>query len=297
MDENEKSDKITHGYWLVAFIDLLGQKDAFLKADFLPAAHDLEKVEAFTKAVKASIGVVHAMRRILETFRAALATTTVDENSPLLGMTAEQIARIEEMKARRVRERRWSDGVLLACPLKPEAGHSPIMAVYEILCTCGALMLVQLAMGRPIRGGLDVGIAAEVDGELFGAALVKAYQNESERAQHPRLVVGKELVNYLDTMSHNPAPIERGLAQGLRDLLLENFDGDGEWILDYAGPGMRAIMPDATGFLAPASAFARRSRSEFQACGERGEKLSERYAKVIRYLDARASLAVLSRSR
>jgi len=292
---SEKSANITLGYWLVAFIDLLGQRDAFLKADFLPGEHDPANTEAFIEAVKASLGVIQTMRGLLDTFRIALATKTVDENSPLHGMSADEIALVESIKARRIREHRWSDGVLLACPLKPEVGHSPIMGVYDILCTCGALMLMQLAMGRPIRGGLDVGIAAEVDGELFGAALVKAYQNESQKAQHPRIVVGKELVKYLETNSQNPATdlkgqFERELANGLRSLLLDNFDGDGEWILDYAGPKMRAIMPGASGFLPTSSAFARKCRSEFQARGEAGKKLFERYSKVVRYLDARAFL-------
>jgi hypothetical protein len=122
MSEDEKSAKITHGYWFVAFIDLLGRKDAFLKADFIPAESDPTKVEAFIEAVKASIGVIHTMRLILETFRAALATTTVDETSPLHGMSAEQIAGIEAMKACRVRERRWPTASYWLVPSSPRQG-------------------------------------------------------------------------------------------------------------------------------------------------------------------------------
>jgi len=294
---NEKPAKITHGYWLVAFIDLLGQKDAFLKADSLPEDNNPAKMEAFIEAVKASIGVVHTMRNLLDAFRTSLATITVDESSALYGLSTEEIAAAEAMKARRVREHRWSDGVLLACPLKPEPGHSPIMGVYDILCTCGALMLVQLAMGRPIRGGLDVGVGTEVDGELFGAALVKAYENESKRAQYPRIVVGKELVQYLEVKSQDPATdlkgqFERGVARGVNNLLLENFDGDGEWILDYAGPAMRELMlnVETSLLLAQARAFAHKCRMEFQARGKDGRLLFERYSRVVRYLDARASV-------
>ena len=294
MSENETSEKDTYGYWLVAFIDLLGQKDAFLKADFLPV-DDPTRMKEFLDAVKASVGVIHTMRSLLETFRTSFATTTVDENSPLYGLPTEQIARAVTMKAGRVREHRWSDGVVLACSLKPEPGHSPIMGVYEIVCTCGALMLTQLAMGRPIRGGLDVGIATEVDGELFGAAVVKAYQNESQHAQYPRIVVGKGLVQYLQHLefkSHDPAigenrRFELAMARGVRELLLENFDGDGEWILDYAGSKMQAVMPHArtAGLLADARAFAHKGCTEFQARGKQERLLFERYSKLVRYLD------------
>ena len=31
---------VTHGYWLVAFVDLLGQQEAFLKTDYLPDGQD-----------------------------------------------------------------------------------------------------------------------------------------------------------------------------------------------------------------------------------------------------------------
>jgi hypothetical protein len=152
-------------------------------------------------------------------------------------------------------------------------------------------MLVQLAKGRPIRGGLDVGVGAVVDGELFGAGLVKAYNNESERAKHPRVVAGKDLIQYLDAKSHDPgtdfkAQFERGMAHQVRDFLIEDFE-DGEWVLDYAGPKMRETMlnPETSQMLVAARAFAHNSRLEFQARGN--QKLFERYSKVLRYLDAR----------
>jgi len=99
-----------------------------------------------------------------------------------------------------VREHRWSDGVLLACPLMPERDHAvPVFGVYDILFTCAGLMLIQLASGNPIRGSVDVGTGVEAEGELFGAALVKAYQLESEVAKFPRLAVGDALVAYLQS--------------------------------------------------------------------------------------------------
>ncbi len=73
----------------------------------------------------------------------------------------------------------------------------PIHGVYDMLATSAAVMMLQLAVGRPIRGGIDVGAGIEVDGELFGAALVKSYQAEAKRARHPRIVVGKGFIEYL----------------------------------------------------------------------------------------------------
>jgi class 3 adenylate cyclase len=183
--------------------------------------------------------------------------------------------------------------------LKPEHDHAvPILAVYDILCTCAALMLVQLALGRPIRGGLDVGTGVEVDGELFGASLVKAYRLESKEAGYPRLLVGQDLVNYLQTSTHAPGSqlerqFERMLAASCLRLLAA--DTDARSILDYAGPQMRDILrghlDSATErMFADARAFAHTSRSEYQRQGPDGQKLFQRYSQLVPYLDARAWL-------
>jgi hypothetical protein len=168
--------RLTHGYWLVAFVDLLGQKDAFLRTDYLPNAEDHEKVEAFLAAVRASTGVILGMRKILASFRTGLSNANTGAFDVL---TPEQRRIAERLQKTRVREFRMSDGVVLACPLMPGGGHFPIRAVYEIVATCGVLLAAQLAAQRPIRGGIDVGTGIEIEGELFGASLVKAYLLEA----------------------------------------------------------------------------------------------------------------------
>jgi len=41
-------------YWAVAFLDLLGQKDAFLKTDYIPKPDDAEARERFSLEVAIS---------------------------------------------------------------------------------------------------------------------------------------------------------------------------------------------------------------------------------------------------
>jgi len=68
--------------------------------------------------------------------------STIVPDSPLRRQPPEVIARLERLKRHRVREHRWSDGVLLACP---ERDHAvPVFGVYDILFTCAGLMLIQL---------------------------------------------------------------------------------------------------------------------------------------------------------
>lgn len=292
---------LTHGYWLVAFMDLLGQKDAFLRTDYLPNAEDPEKMEAFLVEVRASIGVIFSMRKVLASFRKGLSESNTGAFDDL---TPERRGVAERLKKTRVREFRMSDGVVLACPLMPEDGHFPIQAVWEIVSTCGVLTAVQLAAERPIRGGIDVGTGIEIDGELFGAALVKAYLLESKHAKYPRLAVGQDFVNYLMDSTKSPLAgiedqVERKTAEGIQRLLKR--DSDQQWIVDYAGPKARETLPGLVDMLGPAKSFAERSRAQFMSRQdndhetdhaieeneheEERRKLFERYSMLVRYLD------------
>ena len=120
-----------------------------------------------------------------------------------------------------------------------------MMALYEIMMSSGALCLLQLAQGKPIRGGIDVGTGIEADGHLFGAAVVKAYRLESKTAQYARVAVGDTLVEYLDVASQSSgsdirAEFERSIARQLRAIVAK--DDDGSWMLDYLGPASKEIF-------------------------------------------------------
>ena len=294
-EEANGTGTLSHGYWMIAFVDLLGQKDAFLKTDYLPNGDDPAKREAFALEVQASVGVIRTMRRLLDAFREATRSVIADD-SMFKDYAPGIVARVRTMRERRIVEHRLSDGVMLACPLQPSPGHgTPTLGVYDILCTCASLMLVQLAAKRPIRGGLDVGTGMEVDGELFGASLVKAYVLESQRAKQPRLAVGPTLVDYLTAGTRAPGEgleqrFERLMATKCLDLLTK--DEDGLAIVDYAGKGARELM-DGTQtpvLVRQAQAFAHECRDRYQRLGKDGETLFERYSKVAGYLDARVPL-------
>jgi hypothetical protein len=282
----QNDGSITHGYWLAAFVDLLGQKEAFLKTDYLPNTEDPEKEKAFLAEVKASTGVILGMRKILASFRVGLS----EDTGAFDDLSREHREMAERLQRTRVREFRMSDGIVLACPLMREDGHFPIRGVYDVVATCAVLMCVQLAAERPIRGGIDVGTGMEIDGELFGPSLVKAYVLESKYAKYPRLAVGQDVVNYLMTSTKTMAPgiesrYERQLAEGILRLLKR--DSDQQWIVDYAGSTAREFLPRLIEMLEPAKAFAQRTRAALlQRDDEEGRKLFGRYTLLVRYLEA-----------
>lgn len=283
-------DDLTHGYWLVAFIDLLGQKSAFLKTDYVPAVGNPEQLKAFITEVKASVGVIRGMRNHLERFRTAFNSIEPDPRFDVLRAPAREVA----LRAResRVRQHRISDGIMLACPLTAEVGHFPLRGVVEIILACATQMSLQLAAGRPLRGGMDVGTAMEVDGELFGAAMVKAYVLESTCAQYPRLVVGDTMREYLKTCVERGDTIERAMAARVIELITRD-EFDGRWMVDYAGAAFRAVhgqTAEIATILDKARDFARVARGRFEEQGVDPEarKLFTRYTALVRYLEAAA---------
>ena len=282
--------EICIGYWLVAWLDLQGIRRKLLETDFLPG-DDAAAQARLIAGLKASVGCVRTMREWLQKFFEGKATVD-PEGKVFAGLPPEFAAEAQRLRRTRVRRDAMSDGVIVACPLEPEDGHFPTRGVFDGITACMTLMLVQLGAGRPIRGGLDVGTGLEIDGELFGAAFVKAYELESKRAKHPRLLVGQGLVDYLRASLQTPGEeferqLERKLANDMLDGLVKR-DEDGEWIVHYAGPFARKLAPTYwPDLLDRARAFARTSRAQFSlGTDNESRKLFERYSKLLRYLES-----------
>lgn len=247
MGDHDVSGTLRHGFWFVAYLDLLGIRRALLKTDFLPGP-DVAKERELVEALKASVGVIRDLRRYVATCFDGLAASDKDDH---------------------------------------------IRGVHDGFLASMSVMLVQLAAGHPIRGGIDVATGIEVDGELFGAAYVRAYELESKRARYPRLVVGEGVVPYLQASMNVPGDederrVERSMAEEC--LAFVKKDTDGELMVDYARACAHQRLlgeePGAT-LLREARAFARRERARFQGQTDpESLKLFERYSQLVRSLDA-----------
>jgi hypothetical protein len=129
---------------------------------------------------------------------------------------------------------------------------------------------------------------------------VKSYQAEAKRAQHPRIVVGKGLMGYLDSSTKAPGrEIERQLERNLAGGCLQHIarDTDGETIVDYAGEFVLKNSGVPREMLKAAYDFAKRSRDEFAPNGKHAtsgeyddgerQKLFDRYSRTLQYLESR----------
>ena len=158
------------------------------------------------------------------------------------GLPQEARDRIANAK-QSVKYRGYSDSIIMEIPIAGDQEQlAPMIGVYGCMGACCILHGVALTSKRPIRGGIDVGPGLDItENEVYGPVLEHAHQLESELADYPRILVGKGLVEYLDTVEgHIPTtPLERvAKSLAVRSKQLITYDTDGLPMLDFLGETM-----------------------------------------------------------
>jgi hypothetical protein len=137
-----------------------------------------------------------------------------------------------------------------------------------------------------------LGLAFNIDdGEIYGPALARAYTLESKVAHYPRIVVGAELVRYLNAVASSPMTtveeqINATTAQSCLKLLTE--DDDGQAILDYLGDEFKdnlQAVPLTPEVVQMAYNFVMSESIKYQT--EKNSKLGFRYTLLRNYFEAR----------
>lgn len=288
--ETNKSEpeRVAYNY-CVSFVDLLGQRDALKGQGLLvpPQAEDERK--AFHNILRNSIGAITKLQKQAEAMLRPLLNP--DPNSPRrASLPPEQRATWDEMMRTHVTNQRWSDGLVSFACLGDTNVKCQVNGVAAIFYLAGALCLMGLASGHPIRGAIEIAWGVELHpGELYGPAVARAYELESEVAQYPRIVVGPEAVRFLQTHAANAAQdvysrTDREFASLCLDMLVQ--DADGHWLLHYLGEKFKfAVTRDQHGELYKA---ARQFVHDQLAAHQQQEnsKLAFRYAHLLLYFDA-----------
>jgi hypothetical protein len=214
------------GYHLVAFLDVLGQRERF-KALQLPQTP--EQAAAIADVLRQTAGFVLELRKAFEQqfaiFESALTNVKRHTSEPILPKFVG-----------------FSDSFVTSVPLHTDGSQLvPIVSVFSALSAAAVVMQTCLASKHPLRGGIDVGLATEiVPGEIYGTALERAYLLESKEAEYPRIVIGDELWHYLNlALAHfqtETTPEARSIAAIIgKTMELIAIDFDGKRILDYLG--------------------------------------------------------------
>jgi hypothetical protein len=277
------------GWYFVAFVDLLGQREHLRQLTGLPKV--IAPTDPMVVALKRSWGAVHLIRMLFVDFFQELSKGGALSRS----LPPPQRQALLRMTKTNVLYDSFSDSIVVAVPLKaPPGDPTPANGVWAALLAVASTATLALAAKHPLRAGIDVGVAARVsEHEIYGAALERAYTLESRIAQHPRLAVGDELIAYLQHVSDLPpdnvgnriASMQAGIA---RSFIFK--DNDGQAALDYLGAAVKGAL--AGGFqpsrVQVAYDFVVAQEAKWVAQGN--TTLVDRYRAVRSYFASRADI-------
>lgn len=274
--------------YCISFLDLLGQREALRGEGWLPDFHSDEDRKQFLRKLKNSIGSIMGVQQQAEIMMGEILDPRPD--SPVRNSLHPDLHPIwDDMQKSRIKTQRWSDGLVSFTCLGDREIKCHMNGLFGIFGLAGSVCLIGLATHRPVRGGIDAAWAVELHpGELYGAAVARAYELESEIASYPRIVVGSRVVELLedhranieqDLFSQN----DREIASLCLSMLLR--DTDGSWILHYLGKEFQAAITQGKHreLYLKASDFIVQQLQEHQASGN--TKLAFRYAHLLQYFN------------
>jgi hypothetical protein len=285
---------IHYSWYLVAYIDVLGQGDLLATLDStVPNISDPIFVKKLGRMHQDSVVFLEELRSNLRSY-----FDSFSSGPSSIEVADEFIEKFREMRKADISFSFFSDSVVVSVCFETEKYHSnAINGVYGLLVACGFQFLGSLFLGKSLRCGIEVGLGTKMkSGEVYGPALHKAVHLEERVANYPRIIIGTELYNYLQNLSHN---VEQLVRQDKDDVLyckkladrclsLVSADRDGNLILDYLGGAFRALyqqIPDSEKIIKGSVQFVRGEKSKWQRRGE-GRKV-EKYQLLNDYFQRR----------
>jgi hypothetical protein len=223
------------GYYIVGYLDLLGQQERLRSLRSLPDKSHEDQMKQFIDDLKGTYGVVTHMRSTFEDFFKSFSKRNVDISI----LTAEQRQTYKKLTSNPIQIKAFSDAIIVFVSLRTDKVKLPTRGVWGIMTAAASTALLSLAAGHPIRGGIDIGLGMEIEkGEIYGPSLSRAYTLESKIAQYPRIVVGEECIRYLQMTAQLKLTdhySEAGAASAKQCLNLLIRDDDGCAIVDFLG--------------------------------------------------------------
>ncbi len=286
---NKGKPKIEIGYYVVAYIDLLGQQDRLRTLTGLPDVEDPKAMESFKTTLNQTYGVVLEMRKFFnECFK-----TFTKRSADIKQLNPEQKKQFQKMQGK-IQYQYFSDAIAIYVPLQLTNTHKvPARGIFGVLGAVGATFLFLLSNGHAIRGGIDLGIATEPSKrEIYGPALARAYHLESRIAKYPRIILGSELISYLKIGVKKAGDdifeqAQDKISNNCLELIAQDIDGYA--FLDYLGLGFKEYVADLyPGIVSDAYKQVLSISEEFKKTNN--TTLAFRYALLRNYFESRLPL-------
>ncbi len=279
-DLNSSESFMTVSYYLVAFIDLLGQKNDLKKLPRAFSFSDPTKRDELVQYIKKTFGTVQHFYEAFDDYFKANSDYQYSRLPPPVA---------ERLKQSRVKYQTFTDGITIFTSLQETGESIPVQDVFAILSACASVFVMFLSIGKPLRGGVDIGIGMETARHgIYGPVVVQAYELESSMAEYPRIAVGNGVVEYLQSEANFPgsdlfSAYRKSLSQTCMNILC--LDTDGTRIIDYLGKGFKdSVANDILGDLPlKAYEFVTTEAERFKI--EKDGKLLNRYTRLKQYFD------------
>jgi hypothetical protein len=280
MEENDL--KVSN--YAAAFIDILGQRDSMKGCGLLP-----DNKEEFIKIAKKSVGVISQLHSSFDTFYKALTENTTNFQIP-----EEHREKFQHFQTTKLKFQRFSDGLVVFISLANDSTHSPVNGLYGLIASSGSLCLLGLASQNPIRGGADIAWGVELnESELYGCVIAKSYELESEVAKYPRIVLGNEIIDYLNSLIQNPendinSQYGREMAKCCLEMICKAPDG--VFMVDFLGEGFRRNIANTLDISVYSEALAYVKAQLELWRNKNNSELIERYEILFEYFMSRKSV-------
>lgn len=291
MNNVEYTDYVSK-YYLVVFIDILGQRESLRNIKSLPTNN--EEAELFDEQILKTLGSVIKLRNAFDKyFRSANSFIPNTESIPPEFHQAFLSSQKPDIHYYGI-----SDSIIIAVPLmddNDDENCTPTTGVFSAFVATCIMGLGALSDQLVFRAGMDVGVCTQIqDKEIYGPALERAYYLENKLAEYPRTIIGDQLLKYLFSIQKQQCKTPLGeFAKTTANLCTDMItqDTDGRFILDFLGKTAKEIFDDASVDVKAYILARDFVISEYKRnTKENNHKLASRYFRLMSYIDSRKEL-------
>ncbi len=282
-------------YYAVLYLDLMGQRKAIAELEDLTVLRD-NQPEYYHRFGEAA-GKVWGVRVFLEDrLRRGIGTALASVGYPVPSVTIQMFA----------------DTIMIYFPWDKENPNA-FITLYSLLVATAETVIVALASEIPVRGGLDVHAATEVNqrdseedatvihgGDIWGPAPKLAYELAEHDHNYMRVRVGQGVRGLLiestqwmcDQLAADPhRAIWIGPAKVASEKVVRLIDSDpvdNHPIVDYLGNAVAEFLtPNTLTLVTNAVSFAESAYNRLQSNSKSDREVVDKYEKLLTYIKAR----------
>jgi hypothetical protein len=273
--------------YCVCFLDILGQRHALRDQGVLPVITTEEEREIFIEVLRKTIRPITRLQtqanQFMDVFLKSVDSPTRQSLPP------EFREEWDKLQGQELHLQYWSDGLVAFNCLGNKEAPVQINGAFALIGMAGSLCFMNLGyqFRNPLRGGIEIAWGTELrPGELYGPAIARSYELESEVAQYPRIAVGARMIEFLKTVAALPpndnfSRYSSTIAQLCLQMLLRDLDG--QWIIHYLGEAFHEAVSrhEHVDMYKDALKFISEEYARFRTAGD--SRLATRYFHLLSY--------------